>query len=136
MMEVSNNPMQASRGGGVDDGNRSQDTTASATEEAVLSRAFSWKDTSSPTELVQAACDIPQNKPQAIWFLLINTMIGSGVLNQAEVFSKAGMIGGLIMLIFVGEIGVRGEERRERQPPRTNTIIITITITIITIITI
>ena len=39
-----------------------------------------------------------------VFFLLVNTMIGSGILNQPEVFAKTGMIGALLMLLGVAYI--------------------------------
>lgn len=33
-------------------------------------------------------------------FLLLNTMIGSGILNQPQVFEKAGVIGALVIFLF------------------------------------
>lgn len=38
----------------------------------------------------------PGNSPQLTAFLLLNAMIGSGILNQAYVFRKSGFVGGLI----------------------------------------
>jgi sodium-coupled neutral amino acid transporter 11 len=42
----------------------------------------------------------PQNSPYLTTFLLINTMIGSGILNQPYVFSQAGILGGIIGFII------------------------------------
>lgn len=42
------------------------------------------------------------NSAHLTTFLLINTMIGSGILNQPYVFMKSGLIGGLIGFIIAG----------------------------------
>ena len=55
-------------------------------------------------DVLEAASEIPQNSPRMVFFLLVNTMIGSGILNQPEVFAKAGMIGGLFMMVVVAYI--------------------------------
>jgi amino acid permease len=42
----------------------------------------------------------PRNSAKLTTFLLLNTMIGSGILNQAYVFKRSGIIGGLIGFVF------------------------------------
>ena len=55
-------------------------------------------------DVLEDASEIPQNSPRMVFFLLVNTMIGSGILNQPEVFAKTGMIGALLMLLGVAYI--------------------------------
>lgn len=43
---------------------------------------------------------IPHNSPALTIFLLINTMIGSGILNQPAVFSNSGIFGGIFGYIL------------------------------------
>ena len=43
-----------------------------------------------------------QNPVPLTIFLLINTMIGSGILNQPHVFEASGLLGGLIGFIIAG----------------------------------
>ena len=43
-----------------------------------------------------------QNPAPLTIFLLINTMIGSGILNQPHVFEASGIIGGIIGFIIAG----------------------------------
>jgi len=45
-----------------------------------------------------------QNPAPLTIFLLINTMVGSGILNQPHVFEASGIIGGLIGFIIAGYI--------------------------------
>jgi hypothetical protein len=45
------------------------------------------------------------NSPQLTTFLLLNTMIGSGILNQPYVFRESGLVGGLIGFV-IASIGV------------------------------
>jgi len=71
------------------------------------SRLCCWKKTlSAPspwTRLRRAPGNENQNVPKnGRWgtiFLLLNTMIGSGILNQPQVFREAGIIGGLLMYL-------------------------------------
>mmetsp|Transcript_28078 Transcript_28078/g.36793 ORF Transcript_28078/g.36793 Transcript_28078/m.36793 type:complete len:514 (-) Transcript_28078:164-1705(-) len=44
----------------------------------------------------------PENGKPGTIFLLLNTMIGSGILNQPQVFSEAGIIGTLILYLIGG----------------------------------
>ncbi|CAM9170778.1 unnamed protein product [Heterosigma akashiwo] len=44
----------------------------------------------------------PENGIGGTMFLLLNTMIGSGILNQAQVFSEAGVIGTLLLYVAGG----------------------------------
>lgn len=43
-----------------------------------------------------------QNPVPLTIFLLINTMIGSGILNQPHVFAASGLLGGLIGFVIAG----------------------------------
>lgn len=43
-----------------------------------------------------------QNPAALTIFLLVNTMIGSGILNQPHVFEASGLLGGLIGFIIAG----------------------------------
>lgn len=43
-----------------------------------------------------------QNPAPLTIFLLINTMIGSGILNQPHVFEASGILGGLIGFVIAG----------------------------------
>jgi amino acid permease len=43
---------------------------------------------------------IPLNKAPLTAFLLLNTMIGSGILNQPQVFKSSGLIGGSVMFVI------------------------------------
>jgi len=42
----------------------------------------------------------PENGKSATVFLLLNTMIGSGILNQPQVFSQAGIVGTLLLYVI------------------------------------
>mmetsp|Transcript_2045 Transcript_2045/g.2747 ORF Transcript_2045/g.2747 Transcript_2045/m.2747 type:complete len:469 (+) Transcript_2045:1-1407(+) len=44
--------------------------------------------------------EFPSNGKLGTVFLLLNSMIGSGVLNQPQVFSEAGLVGGLVLYII------------------------------------
>lgn len=44
----------------------------------------------------------PANSPTVTIFLLLNTMLGSGILNQPGVFAESGIIGGIVGYIIAG----------------------------------
>lgn len=44
--------------------------------------------------------ELPQNSSYLTTFLLINTMIGSGILNQPYVFSQSGIVGGIFGFVL------------------------------------
>ncbi len=52
----------------------------------------------------QRVSDVPTNSSSQLFFLLVNTMIGSGILNMPEVMSQAGFLGGVIMLTVVAMV--------------------------------
>jgi amino acid permease len=52
--------------------------------------------------VLQASHAPTQNSKPFIAFLLLNTMIGSGILNQPEVFLKAGIVGALSIFAVAG----------------------------------
>jgi sodium-coupled neutral amino acid transporter 11 len=68
--------------------------------ETGLKRSFlaDIEDTSTGEKRDSAASSavIKQNSPALTIFLLVNTMIGSGILNQPFVFRDAGMVGGVV----------------------------------------
>ena len=49
----------------------------------------------SETETENAVAHLPQNNYALTTFLLLNTMIGSGILNQPYVFENSGVLGGV-----------------------------------------
>ena len=52
----------------------------------------------------QEVSGVPTNSKSQLFFLLVNTMIGSGILNMPEVMSKAGFLGGVMMLTVVAMV--------------------------------
>jgi len=46
--------------------------------------------------------DKPRNGRSSTVFLLVNTMIGSGILNQGQVFAEAGILSTLVMYAIAG----------------------------------
>jgi hypothetical protein len=64
---------------------------------------YLYADDTDDNKVVDEKCFSPlhtSNSPVMTIFLLLNTMIGSGILNQPQVFASAGIVTSIVMLLF------------------------------------